>query len=72
MVSDTYSRIRTPERRRAVTHPSPVSTIGTTGTTDPTGTVPLGDHERHDTTQMWSWSATAVMWGYGPSVSDFL
>ncbi|WP_420031640.1 hypothetical protein ACN2WE_01670 [Streptomyces sp. cg28] len=84
MVSDTYTRTRTPERHRAVTAPSAAFTLNTTGTTGTTGTtdttldtttgtdVPVMDRERHDATQMWNWSATAVMWGYGPSASDFL
>ncbi|MYT69046.1 MULTISPECIES: hypothetical protein [unclassified Streptomyces] len=78
MVSDTYTRTRTPEQRRAVTAPSSAATLNTTGTTDTTidtttGTdVPVMDRERHDATQVWSWSATAVMWGYGPWASDFL
>ncbi|MEU6840373.1 hypothetical protein ABZ930_00695 [Streptomyces sp. NPDC046716] len=67
MASVTYTRTRTPERRRTVADTSPARTVP-----HPTDAAPLTDHERSDTTQLWSWSATAVMWGYGPSASAFL
>ncbi|WP_353940381.1 hypothetical protein ABII15_01435 [Streptomyces sp. HUAS MG91] len=66
MASVTYTRTRIPERRRAVAAPARAAINRTDADTPVTG------REWPDSAQVWSWSATAVMWGYGPSASDLL
>ncbi|MFD8565661.1 hypothetical protein [Streptomyces sp. NPDC057694] len=68
MASVTHTGTRILEQRRAVADRSPAPAVDTTTLAGAPGV----NHDWPDATQVWNWSATAVMGGYGPSASAFV